>query len=224
MAATGSGRGYMVVTPDALGTPSRWNTPGDPAAADDFGFVDALLTDLAGRYCLDATRIYATGHSNGAEFAAALVCRSGRFAAVAMVSSTSAVTCPDGRTPATMAVHGTADPSVPYAGGRVVGAPAPVPAAQVVIRGYANRYGCDPLPVSSTPVPGVVTLRYGGCVGGGEVVLDTVVGGTHLWPASPEARRDPTTSAAGKTFDATAAILDFFAAHRLVPAGSSPPA
>ncbi|MCK9876400.1 plasmid partitioning protein [Frankia sp. Ag45/Mut15] len=215
MGAIGAGREYFVVTPDALGAPSRWNTPGSPTAADDFGFVDALLTDLAGHYCLDAARIYATGHSNGAEFAAALVCASPRFAAVAMVSSTFAVVCPDGRAPATMAVHGTADPSVPYAGGRVVGAPAPVPAALAVIRGYAGRYRCDPRPESSHPIVGVVALRYTGCAGGGEVRLDTVIGGTHFWPSSPEARRDRATSKAGRTFDATGAILDFFAAHRL---------
>lgn len=215
MGVTGSGRGYFVVTPDALGSPPRWNTPGSPTAADDLGFVDALLTDLAGHYCLDAARVYATGHSNGAEFAAALACHAPRFAAVAMVSSTSSAICPPGRAPATMAVHGTADPSVPYGGGRVAGAATPVPAAQVVIREYARRYRCDPQPESSHPIVGVVALRYTGCLGGGEVRLDTVIGGTHFWPASPEARGDRATSLAGRTFDATGAILDFFAAHRL---------
>ncbi|WP_243407289.1 alpha/beta hydrolase family esterase [Frankia canadensis] len=220
MGAVGPARGFLVVTPDALGVPTRWNTPGDPVKADDLGFVDALLTDLGGRFCLDARRVYATGHSNGAEFAAALVCHSGRFAAVAMVSSTSEARCPAGRAPATMAVHGTADPSVPYDGGLVVGATVPVPAAPVVMRGYAGRYGCDPLPASTQPAAGVVALRFTGCAAGSEVLFDTVVGGTHFWPSSPEARRDPHTSAAGRTFDATGAILDFFTAHR-APAPST---
>jgi polyhydroxybutyrate depolymerase len=219
MGATGPGRGYLVVTPDALGSPTRWNTTGDPGKADDLGFVDALLTDLGGRFCLDARRVYATGHSNGAEFAAALVCHSSRFAAVAMVSSTSDARCPAGRAPATMAVHGTADPSVPYNGGHVVGAVVPVPAASVVMRGYAGRYGCSPLPTSSQPATGILAVRYTGCMSGSEVLFDTVVGGTHFWPSSPEARKDPHTSAAGKTFDATGAILDFFTAHRQPAAG-----
>jgi polyhydroxybutyrate depolymerase len=219
MGAVGAGRGFVVVTPDALGTPRRWNTPGDSSRADDVGFVTALLSDLAGRFCLDARRVYATGHSNGAEFAAALVCRSGRFAAVAMVSSTFDARCPTGRIPATMAVHGTADPAVPYGGGRVVGATRPVPAAPAVMRGYAGRYGCDPFPVPSRPAPGVVALRYTGCAQGSEVLLDTVIGGTHFWPASPEARADPHTSPAGRTFDATGAILDFLTAHRATGRG-----
>lgn len=214
LGVAGAGRGFVVVTPDALGTPRRWNTMSDPGKADDIGFVDALLTDLASRFCLDGRRVYATGHSNGAEFAAALVCRSDRFAAVAMVSSTFEARCPAGRAPATMAVHGTADPSVPYGGGLVVGSSARVPAALAVIRAYADRYGCNLTPLTARPAAGIVTRSYIGCAAGGEVLFDTVVGGTHLWPASPEARRDPHDSAAGRTFDATGAILDFFTVRR----------
>ncbi|MCK9895598.1 PHB depolymerase family esterase [Frankia sp. AgB32] len=213
MGVLGVARGFVVVTPDALGTPRRWNTPADPGKADDVGFVTALLGELASRYCLDAGRVYATGHSNGAEFAAALVCRSPLFAAVAMVSSTSDARCPAGRAPATMAVHGTADPSVPYNGGQVVGATVSVPAASAVIQDYAARYGCASAPVRYEPTPGVTAARYTGCAQGGDVLLDTVIGGTHLWPASPEARADPHTSTAGRTFDATGAILDFLAEH-----------
>jgi polyhydroxybutyrate depolymerase len=214
LSATGSGRGFVVVTPDALGTPRRWNTVNEPGKADDVGFVGALLTDLASRLCVDGRRVYATGHSNGAEFAAALVCRSARFAAVAMVSSTFEARCPAGRAPATMAVHGTADPSVPYDGGLVAGSSTRVRAAPDVIRGYAERYGCDSTPLITRPAADVVARRYVDCAGGGEVLLDTVIGGTHLWPASPEARRDPRDSPAGRTFDATGAILDFFTVHR----------
>ncbi|WP_261568330.1 alpha/beta hydrolase family esterase [Frankia gtarii] len=223
LGVVGAGRGFVVVTPDALGTPRRWNTMSDPGKADDIGFVGALLTDLASRFCLDGRRVYATGHSNGAEFAAALVCRSARFAAVAMVSSTFEARCPAGRAPATMAVHGTADPSVPYGGGVVAGSSTRVPAAPAVVRAYADRYGCNPIPRTAQPAPGIVARRYVGCAGGGEVLFDTVVGGTHLWPASPEARRDPRDSAAGRAFDATGAILDFFTAHEGAGVGAGAP-
>ncbi|OFB43702.1 plasmid partitioning protein [Frankia sp. CcI156] len=223
MGALGGDRGFIVVTPDALGTPRRWNTLGEPGKADDFGFVNALLDDLDARFCLDDRAVYAAGHSNGAEFAAALVCRSGRFAAVAMVSSTFEVRCPPGRTPATMAVHGTADPSVPYAGGAVAGGPAHISPAPAVIRAYADRYGCNPTPVLTEPRGEVIILRYVDCLGGAEVRLDTVTGGTHLWPASPEARRDRSDSAAGRSFDATGAILDFFTVHHMDHSPVMPP-
>ncbi|MCK9931501.1 alpha/beta fold hydrolase [Frankia sp. Mgl5] len=214
MGRLGADRGFVVVTPDALGEPRRWNTPAAPEAADDFGFVAALLDDLGAHLCLDPGRVYAVGHSNGAEFAAALVCRQApRFAGVAMVSSTSLATCPPGAAPATMAVHGTADPSVPYAGGVISGSTTRVPAATQVIDEYARRYACAPAVLRTVAGMGVERMRHTGCAGGAEVVLDTVVGGTHAWPSSPDALADRADSPAGRSYQATAAILDFFAGH-----------
>ena len=69
---------------------TKWNDGGlaaliDPAGrppADDVGFVDAMLADLRARLPLDEARLYASGFSNGAEFAARLAAeRSDVFAA-----------------------------------------------------------------------------------------------------------------------------------------------
>ena len=55
-----------------------------PMPADDVGFVDAMLADLDSRLPIDRRRIYASGFSNGANFAARLsVDRSTRIAAAA---------------------------------------------------------------------------------------------------------------------------------------------
>ena len=55
-----------------------------PMPADDTGFVDAILADLDSRLPIDRRRIYLSGFSNGANFAARLsVERSTRVAAVA---------------------------------------------------------------------------------------------------------------------------------------------
>jgi polyhydroxybutyrate depolymerase len=214
MAAKGAARGYVVVTPDALGAPPRWNTPGVSGKADDFGFVRALAADLRRRLCIDPGRVYATGHSNGAEFAGALACRFPEVvAAVGMVSSTYPAQCPEGAAPAVIAIHGTADAAVPYRGGTVGGATR-VPAAREVIDDYAGRYGCDPAPKLDRVTAGVDRVRRTGCEDGAEVVLMTVAGGTHPWPSSPDARKDRANSATGRTFDATGAVLDFFDAHR----------
>jgi polyhydroxybutyrate depolymerase len=116
-------RGYIAVVPDSLGNPRQWNFGGDPHQADDFGFIDALITDLTKRLCVDADRIYAAGHSNGSAFTGFLQCKPPfRFAAVAMVSAFIPSTCPAGKAaPSVMAVQGTADPGVPYDGGPVAG-------------------------------------------------------------------------------------------------------
>lgn len=53
-----------------------------PMPADDVGFVDAMVADLDDRLPIDRRRIYASGFSNGANFAARLtVDRSNRIAA-----------------------------------------------------------------------------------------------------------------------------------------------
>jgi polyhydroxybutyrate depolymerase len=212
MGQRGAARGYIVVTPDALANPRRWNTPGDPAKADDFGFVHALAADLEERLCIDPRRVYAAGHSNGSQFAAALVCRAPYiFAAVALVSGTPPFACPNGVAPAMLSIHGTADQNVPYRGGTVGGNSFPV--VPDVVKFYATHHHCDLTPTEGLPFPGVVQTRYTGCTGGGEVTLDTVVGGTHPWPGGNVARADHSDSAAGKTFDATGTILTFFGTH-----------
>jgi polyhydroxybutyrate depolymerase len=65
--------------------PCDWTT-----CADDFGFVDGLLDWLQANLCLDPARIFATGHSNGGQFAWALASRlaSGRLAAIAPSAGT----------------------------------------------------------------------------------------------------------------------------------------
>jgi polyhydroxybutyrate depolymerase len=135
-------------------------------------------------------------------------------AAAAMVSFTAPANCPKGTTPAVLAIHGTADASVPYGGGVISGSTTVVPPAPAVIKGYADRSGCDPVAVQDQPAAGVQRTHYARCAGGADVVLDTVVGGTHPWPGGTVAARDRTDSAAGKSFAATEAILDFFDAHR----------
>jgi polyhydroxybutyrate depolymerase len=212
MAKQGTAQGFVVVTPDSLGSPTQWNEFAAPGQADDFGFVDALLTGLSHRFCIDSTRVFAAGHSNGAAFAGFLVCKPPyRFAAVAMVSATTPTSCPKGVTPSALAIAGTADPQVPYAGGRVGDSVVQIPAATSTITAYATQYGCAQPGTDTTVASGVQQVRFAHCHDGAVVALDSVAGGTHAWPGGPAAAADPADSAAGKSFPATTAILRFFA-------------
>jgi polyhydroxybutyrate depolymerase len=218
MGAKGVARGFVVVTPDALGTPRQWNEFAIPSQPDDFAFIHALVADLEHRLCIDPDRVYAAGHSNGSAFAGFLVCRAPHvFAAVAMVSATTPAGCPTGVAPAVLAIAGTADASVPYAGGLVAGSTIPIPAARTTISFYAARYQCRQPPEQTRLGAGVTQIRYSDCIDGAEVTLDTIAGGTHTWPGGPAALADSHDSAAGKTFGATVQILDFFARHRRAP-------
>jgi polyhydroxybutyrate depolymerase len=211
MAEQGTARGYIVVTPDALGDPRDWNYFGDPARADDFGFVDALVVDLSERLCIDADRVYAAGHSAGSAFTGFLQCKPPyRFAAVAMVAAFIPTTCPvEQAVPSVIAFHGTADPVVPYDGGSVGGGPVGIPSVLDTLALYADAYGCESPATEDEPAAGVETDTLTGCAGGSEVVLYTIVGGTHDWPGNamqPEAT-------GGQAYPASDAILDFFDAH-----------
>jgi polyhydroxybutyrate depolymerase len=214
MGANGTARGFIVVTPEALGVPKRWNIAADPGRPDDFGFLRALVDDLRGRLCVDPQRMYAAGISNGSAAAAQLVCQPPYgFAAVGLVSATVPAECPPDVAVSVIAIHGTADDQVPYTGGRVGDDGPSVPPAEKVIAWYATRYRCKEPPAVDEPAPGVRRRAYTGCAHGAEVVLDTVTGGGHHWPGGNAAVEDPKNSAAGKQFPATDTILDFFAAH-----------
>jgi polyhydroxybutyrate depolymerase len=86
---------------------------------DDVGFIKALLQVLPSRMCIDPSRIYATGVSNGGGFAARLGCElSSQIAAIAPVAGgyRSLDPCHPDRPVAVLEIHGTADTVVPYDG------------------------------------------------------------------------------------------------------------
>ena len=206
LSAAAAARGYVVVTPGSL--PPNWNIREEPGRARDFAFIEALLAELDRTLCLDRDRIYAAGHSNGAAFAGLLACRPPyRFAAVAMVAGTPPLTCPPQVAPPTLFVRGTADRTVPYDAGVLGGAVGSTAR-------YAQAYGCRPSPIRERRMSGVERLRHTDCRGGGEVVLDTVEGGVHVWPGGPRAAQRPDNSEAGRRYPATGAVLDFFDHHR----------
>jgi polyhydroxybutyrate depolymerase len=86
----------------------------------DLAFVKALLDDLTQRYCIDLSRVYSTGFSNGAFFSQLLACvLSDRIAAVAPVSGAlPPITCTPSRPVPILIQHGSADDLVPVATAR----------------------------------------------------------------------------------------------------------
>jgi polyhydroxybutyrate depolymerase len=205
----GSARGYIVVTPDGSGTPRSW-TLFNPAATNDFGYIDKLVVHLANELCIDRARISATGHSAGSAFAGFLVCnKPSRYAAVAMVSATVPSSCPPSIAESVLGIHGTADPAVLYDGGKGVGQSVAIPPIKETIAAYAKRASCQATPTTDRPAPGVVRLRYTGCKQGKAVALVTIEKGGHPWPGGLQATSDP-KAVPGARFSASRAILDFF--------------
>jgi polyhydroxybutyrate depolymerase len=184
--------GYVVVVPEGLGDPARWNFDGRPDGPDDGAFLDALLAELAATACVDPRRVALVGSSNGAAFAGTRACTA---AALVMVIATLPPDCPAAR-PSILTIRGTADATVAYDG------------TPEMVAAMAADAGCGDDALVDTPHPGVERTTYVDCAGGGSVVLDTVHGAAHTWPGGPEAQR-PGNSDAGRTFDASAEVLAF---------------
>ena len=137
--------------------------------------------------------------SAGAFMAQRLACdRADLVAAVVPVAGTlgATVPCNPARPVSVLAVHGDADPVVPFGGGPMVargGASAIVSAPATADRWRAAN-GCPPPVV--TPGRSLST----GCADGTVVDFVTIPGGGHVWPTWPG-------------FDASGVGADFFAAH-----------
>ncbi|MEM9821575.1 MAG: PHB depolymerase family esterase [Bacteroidota bacterium] len=112
---------FILVTPEATvpNLVTFWNNDSDPAQADDVGFIDALIDEIASKYQISLERIYAAGSSNGGYMCLQLACElSDRIAAVAAVkgvmNETQLNDCMPSRPVAIIQMHGTEDNNVTY--------------------------------------------------------------------------------------------------------------
>jgi polyhydroxybutyrate depolymerase len=223
--------GFILVSPDALPTMNGrpfWNNlllP-DPPHANDVAFVDTLLDALEAELCVDPSRIYATGMSNGALMSSRLACSlSSRIAAVApvagayyppLVTDRGPEPCADTRPVPIVGFHGTLDPQVPFNGGpSTQGGIFRLPldnatSDEDVLQDWAAHNGCtggrQESPISSE----VRLVTYGGCTDGADVQLYIVEGGGHTWPGSHVERPPEHTT---QDISASDLMWRFFEAH-----------
>jgi polyhydroxybutyrate depolymerase len=203
---------FIAVYPEGLN--GYWNGGfccGSASAndVDDVGFLAALIERLAGEYRIDRTRVSVVGVSNGGIMAYRFACaRADLVTAVASVAGAMVVEdCHPTRPVSVMELHGTADPSVPYNGGRVLPrsalAKVPVPSTADVVRRWVDVNGCGPTPTASTVGP-VTTSVWSGCGAATSVTLVSIDGGSHTWFA-------PGLGPSNGAIDATAVITGFLA-------------
>jgi polyhydroxybutyrate depolymerase len=197
--------GFIVVTPDATGDPPSWNVRGDTNRPDDVAFFAGLMTELGTILCVESDQVFIVGHANGGRFAATVACAVPVFTAIAMVSVSTApeTDCGAQVQPAVLEIAGTADATNPYEGDDKQ------PGAQAAVAAWAEHDGCTGDPTTADVTDGVQSMQYAGCAVG-TVTLLTVTGGANPWPGSSVAAAFPGNSEAGKTFDATGAVVDFF--------------
>lgn len=198
-------RGIVVAYPN--GPNASWNggTCCGQAAMDDrddVGFVRAMVAEIERTLCIDATRIYATGMSNGGFLSHRLACEAADlFAAVAPVDGVIGVaTCTPERPISVIHFHGTEDTLVPYEGNRVFDS---VPAT---LEAWADRNGCTGEPVETFANGAATCSSWTSCDAEVEVTLCTIVGMGHCWPGQSICPFGGTTN----DISANVAMFDFF--------------
>jgi polyhydroxybutyrate depolymerase len=227
MDATADADHFIVAYPQALIPYSagyNWNIPGEPmvngkfppaSAPSDVTFLTTLVRDLAGQYCIDLSRVYATGVSGGARMADQLACdASGVFAAIAPVAGLRLPSpCPTSRPVPVIAFHGTADLIDPYDGNGLGYWTYSVPTAAHLWAGH-DHCAASPQSIAGR---GYHLIRYTGCSGGAEVELYAITGEGHEWPGGPPMPK-AITYVLGPQSDAVSAnalMWAFFEAHPL---------
>jgi polyhydroxybutyrate depolymerase len=211
--------GWLVAYPDgvldgwdAYGSTDWW---GRHPGADDVAFIAALIDHLETTDAVDPGRVFVTGLSRGAMMTYRLGCElADRIAAIAPVAgnmadssgSAEGAGCHPTRPVSLLAIHGTADVTIPIDGGHVDIDYAPMADVIAVWRGLD---GCSA--DSSTSTDGASTTTSWSCAGGTTVATRIVRGGWHTWPGGPPPPEPPGNRP--DNFDASRLIADFFEAH-----------
>lgn len=202
--------GFVVAYPEGSGPVGRhlltWNA-GDCCGyarehgVDDVGFVGGVLRDLARRLPVDPTRVYVTGHSNGAMMAYRVAAEAPtRIAAIAPVAGAMTL---DRFAPARpvpiLHIHSVDDRHALYAGG--LGPPFPLTGIRSLHRPveselarWVERDGC-PAPAQveerrvsppheGGPAQTATRLVHTPCTTGAEVQLWKLTGVGHVWPGA----------------------------------------
>jgi polyhydroxybutyrate depolymerase len=190
--------GFVVAYPSASEN-NFWSADGD------FDRVMRTIDAVQRVACVDPSRVYAVGISNGGYMSTVLACRAAdRIAAVVLFAPgiNGIGDCAPARPLSVLEIHGTADPIVPYrnSSGR------PDEDIPAFIAAWARRDSCASRSEQQRVSAVVTHFRWPGCRGGARVEHLRLTGGKHieLLPQLRDAGVDPARTA-----------WQFLAAHRL---------
>jgi polyhydroxybutyrate depolymerase len=210
LAARGTARGYVVARP--FGSYKTFDGGACCGTAqdkhvDDVAFARAIVEELVRDACVDPSRVYATGFSNGGFMAHRLGCEAAdTFAAIASVAGPLGVSCKPSRPISVMQVHGLIDGIVPFWGDSSKG----WRSVSSTIDVWTKIDGCAEGSSQETFAQGSARcVRNASCRDSVEVVLCRDDQAAHTWPGGPKS----TGWGGSRDLDATGRILDFFGRH-----------
>ena len=227
---------FAVIMPEGMGTPVRWEIGLTPDENPDLQYTIDLLDQVENQLCIDTSRIYSTGLSNGAFFSSVLGCSlSDRIAAIAPIAG---VLFPESCTPERavpmLGFHGTADPILFYNGGvgtRLSEVLTNGPGAETTeaelpevdingegypanVRAWADANGCEPDPTGEELTDTVLRQTWD-CPAEGTVEFLVLDGGGHSWPGSEFSKAIEDIVGPTDDLDANAELWAFFQRFRL---------
>ena len=181
----GPDHGVVVVAPQATGSPTAWRFGN---TSPDVAFSDRLLDVVHSSPCIDPYAVWLAGFSLGSAWAGVYGCgHADRIRGILMHSALPGPACAADAGIDVWITHGTADPIVPFDGGRmpVQGLDMPLAAVPQSAAAWAARAGCDPTPATSTPDAHSTLSTWSPCSGGARVTLQVVDGLGHNWAGGP---------------------------------------
>lgn len=219
MDATADREGFIVVYPNGLD--ESWNAGiccgrSADTGVDDVGFARSVIADLGTRGCVDESRIYATGMSNGGFLSHRLACEAADvIAAVAPVAAVLGIPesdCMPARPIPIMHLHGTEDPLVPVDGGGLAGSPSVAESTD----GWLARNGCQGEGELSYENGGASCETVDACEGDVSVTLCLAEGAGHCWLGQPcPERLGDIVGESTTDIDANELMWDLFSTVRL---------
>ena len=207
---------FLIVAPDGQDSPGgrHFSFGTEAGLQNDLTMVQSLLSHIEATLCVNASRVYATGMSDGGAMTSLLACTAAdKFAAFAPVAVIIYCASAKSRAVPLISFNGTADPVVPYNGGAVHCCGGIVLKSKpVAMADWAAHDHCNPKFTDKRLGSEVVRRTWTGCAKSSTVVHYIIQGGGHTWPGSiPLPRLGLTT----KQVDASAEIWKFFSAYSL---------
>ncbi|CAG9991008.1 unnamed protein product [Clonostachys byssicola] len=193
------------------GVEKHWQGPSyAKEGVSDKVFTTDLVNRIKDNYCIDESRVYAAGQSNGGGFVNTLACspdHGGQFAAFAASSAALYTdvngdeTCHPARSPLPfLESHGTADKRINY-NGNLTAAGGPVPAIPEWLGRWAKRNKCSGS--SSSNIGNDVEQQQWTCAGEKGLLTHFKLNGHgHAYPSSSD-----------KQLFLSPKIIDFFNSH-----------
>jgi poly(3-hydroxybutyrate) depolymerase len=162
---------FIVAYPSAVG--GTWD---HLTTKNDYKFLLAIIDTLDAKYKIDRNKVYVTGFSQGGGMTVFIGFQyPDVFAAIAPTSSIGADVIPSKKPIPVFLTFGTSDM---YTVEKFMGA----------VKSWLKMDTCPSTAIVMRPYPAtntksvVTRLTYGPCAQGTEVMVDSIVGGTHEWP------------------------------------------